>query len=181
LSSVTGTLTGDGKPLHVEIWLSAEYFVTMSEDACFLKVEFRFPPGSLRSEPSMRQAARRKRAALPSRILRIAACLNPDEVVIRRMRDCLGQSLGEGARGTNVDLLAPPHAIRGIFRFWIQFLHIVGQMLVQSLRPDLYGSCRARQRSMVFPRLTACIGLLLLYPSTALRGLSFWSPAFRLR
>jgi hypothetical protein len=29
LAEATGTLTGDGKPLHVQIWLSAECFVTL--------------------------------------------------------------------------------------------------------------------------------------------------------
>jgi len=77
-------------------------------DTCILRIASRCPPGSLRGEPSMRQAARRKRAVLPGRILRLAPCHNPDGVVNRRMRGWPGHSPCERLGSTRVDLLAAP-------------------------------------------------------------------------
>ena len=61
-------------------------------DTRILRIEFRCPPGSLRGEPSMRQTARRRRAARFGRSLRWAPCHNSDGVVTRRMRAAPGHS-----------------------------------------------------------------------------------------
>ena len=77
-------------------------------DTHILRIESQCPPGSLHSEPSMRQTARRKRAALPGRSLRGAPSHNPDGIAACGMRAGPSHSLSERLCRTPVDLLAAP-------------------------------------------------------------------------
>src|SRR5208282_3361890 len=83
-------------------------------DARILRIGSQFPPGSLRSEPLMRQTARRKRAVLPGRSLRGTPSRNPDGVVACGMRAGPSHSLSERLYRTPVDLLAAPAYKSGV-------------------------------------------------------------------
>jgi hypothetical protein len=77
-------------------------------DARILRIGSPCPPGSLRSEPLMRQTARRKRAVLPGRSLRGTPSRNPDGVAACGMRAGPSHALSERLFRTRVDLLAVP-------------------------------------------------------------------------
>ena len=76
--------------------------------ARILRIGSPCPPGSLRSEPLMRQTARRKKAVLPGRSLRGTPSRNPDGVAVCEMRAGPSHSLSERLFPTRVDLLAAP-------------------------------------------------------------------------